>query len=157
MAAEAGQPVPDDTYTVATPSGGTRPGIHLYFQAPAVELRNTVGKLGWRIDTRGVGGYVVAAGSVRPEGVYRVVRDAPVQLLPQWLVTALTPPCPPAGDVPGRRHASPLPAGRPGRGGRQGRPRPGRRTALHGAACGQRAGLPGAGRGHDHGRPDRGG
>ncbi|MCI2417447.1 bifunctional DNA primase/polymerase [Saccharopolyspora sp. K220] len=92
LADAANQPYPGDTYTVATATGGR----HLYFRAPADPvLRSTVGKLGWRIDTRGVGGYVVAAGSVRPEGRYQVVQDLPVAPLPQWLVTALTPPPPP--------------------------------------------------------------
>ncbi|GGM73626.1 hypothetical protein GCM10012275_50440 [Longimycelium tulufanense] len=95
LAARAGQPVPTDTFTVRTTGG-----LHLYFEAPAtVELRNTVGTLGWRIDTRGIGGYVVAAGSVRPEGRYRVVHDAPVRPLPDWLTLALTPPPPPERDT----------------------------------------------------------
>ena len=55
LAAEAGVEPPSDTFTVATPGG-----CHLYFRAPAeLELRNTAGSLGWRIDTRGHG--VVAA------------------------------------------------------------------------------------------------
>lgn len=99
----AGQPWPE-TYAVATPSGGQ----HLYFQAPEEpKLRNTQGRLGWRIDTRGHGGYIVAAGSVRPHGSYRLLRRAPIMALPEWLVLALTPPPPseattlhlPAGKV----------------------------------------------------------
>jgi hypothetical protein len=89
LAAAAGQPFPDHTYTVATPSGGE----HLYFRAPqGVELRNTAGTLGWRIDTRAHGGFVVGAGSVRDDGRYRVTRDAPIAPLPEWLAEALTPP-----------------------------------------------------------------
>jgi hypothetical protein len=88
LAAGAGQPFPHDTYTVATPSGE-----HLYFRAPhGVELRNTAGTLGWRIDTRAHGGFVVGAGSVRDDGRYRVTRDAPIAPLPGWLAEALTPP-----------------------------------------------------------------
>ena len=71
LAERAGQPVPA-TYTVATPSAG---GRHLYFLAPtgpgAPLLRNTAGErgrgLGWKVDTRGHGGYVVggaAAGAL---------------------------------------------------------------------------------------------
>ena len=57
---EAGQPYPAATYTVSTPSGGT----HLYFTAPAgAGLRNTAGALGWLVDTRAGGGYVVGAAS----------------------------------------------------------------------------------------------
>ncbi|WP_234027741.1 bifunctional DNA primase/polymerase [Pseudonocardia dioxanivorans] len=93
VAAAAGQPVPTDTYTVATPTGGT----HLYFRAPqGLELRNSAARLGWRIDTRAAGGYIVAAPSVRAEGYYRVTHRGPVAELPEWLVEALTPPPPPA-------------------------------------------------------------
>jgi hypothetical protein len=56
--------------------------------------------VGWRIDTRARGGYVVGAGSTRPEGSYRVMHDAPVVELPGWLVRALTPPPPPAPGPP---------------------------------------------------------
>ncbi|WP_018683663.1 bifunctional DNA primase/polymerase [Actinokineospora enzanensis] len=88
---EAGQPWPE-TFTVATPSQGK----HLYFRAPAgIELRNTEGDtgngLGWKIDTRAHGGHVVAAGSVTAAGVYRVVCDAPIAPLPEWLRRKLTP------------------------------------------------------------------
>ncbi|WP_447002392.1 bifunctional DNA primase/polymerase [Saccharothrix isguenensis] len=90
LAAGVGEQVPVDTYTVATPRGR-----HLYFLAPqGVELRNTAARLGWRVDTRGHGGYVVGAGSSRAEGVYRVIRRAPVADLPAWLTEALTPPSP---------------------------------------------------------------
>jgi hypothetical protein len=60
LAAEVGAQVPTDTYEVATPSGGS----HLYFRSPpGLVLRNTVGSLGWKIDSRSVGGYCVAAGT----------------------------------------------------------------------------------------------
>ncbi|NUT49507.1 MAG: DNA primase, partial [Saccharothrix sp.] len=82
------------TFTVRTPSGG----LHLYFRAPTEpELRNTVGRLGWRVDTRGAGGYVVAAGSVSDRGIYRPMNRAPITALPQWLVPLLLPPQPPRG------------------------------------------------------------
>jgi len=94
LAAEAGAELPTHTYTVSTPGG-----CHLYFRAPAgVELRCTAGTVGWRIDTRAHGGYVVGAGSTRPEGSYRVMRDGPVAELPGWLVSALTPPRPESGQ-----------------------------------------------------------
>lgn len=101
LAARAGHPVPVDTLTVATPSGGA----HLYFQAPPGEpIRNSVGERGARglgplIDVRAAGGYIVAAGSVlhgrgmpyrRHPG--RPARPVP---LPGWLATALTRPAPP--------------------------------------------------------------
>ncbi|MHA6783174.1 bifunctional DNA primase/polymerase [Pseudonocardia saturnea] len=97
LAAEAGAPVPTDTYEVATPSGGS----HMYFRSPpGVVLRNTAGSLGWKVDSRSVGGYCVAAGSIRGDGVYRVVRRGEVAELPDWLARALTPPPPPAPGPP---------------------------------------------------------
>ena len=59
-----GQPFPCETFIVRTRRGG----LHLYFTAPpGVRLGNTAGDsergLGWLIDTRGHGGYVVAPGS----------------------------------------------------------------------------------------------
>ncbi|MDA3644378.1 bifunctional DNA primase/polymerase [Saccharopolyspora indica] len=89
LAAAAGQPFPD-TFTVDTPRGGS----HLYFAVPPEsELRCTVGRLGWRVDSRGHGGYVVAAGSVLAgEGLYVVRHAAPIAALPDWLVEGLTPP-----------------------------------------------------------------
>ena len=98
LAAEAGEPIPT-TYTVATPSGS---GLHLYFRQPAQGplLRNTQGKLGWCIDTRGEGGFVVAAGSRRSDGRrYRVVTEAPIAPLPRWIARLLTP-APPAPPPP---------------------------------------------------------
>jgi hypothetical protein len=53
------QPLPVETYTMRTASGGT----HLYFTTPAgVQLRNSAGRLGWLIDTRAHGGYGSAPG-----------------------------------------------------------------------------------------------
>ncbi len=84
-----GQPLPTDTFTVRTGRGGT----HLYFTAPTgTELRNTGGKLGWKVDTRAVGGYVVGPGSVVNGRTYNVVHDAPPAPLPVWLAALLTPP-----------------------------------------------------------------
>ncbi|MFF4623858.1 bifunctional DNA primase/polymerase [Nonomuraea jabiensis] len=108
-----GQPYPGATLTVRTRRGG----LHLYYTAPeSARLRNTAGHkggLGWLIDTRAHGGYVVAAGSyVRQRdgtGPYEIVRDAPPAPLPAWLTEALTPAPPPApsgdllGDLPAHR------------------------------------------------------
>ena len=90
-AAAEGEPYPGDTYTVSTPGRG----LHLYFQAPVEpELRSRTGRW-WRVDTRGAGGYIVAAGSITRHGRYRTVHQAKIAPLPEWLVTALTPPPPP--------------------------------------------------------------
>jgi len=92
------QPVPADTFTVATPTGG----LHLYYRAPdAVELRNTASTIGWKVDTRAHGGYVVAPGSVVDGCRYRVVVDAPAAPLPTWLAGLLRPtPLPAVPDRP---------------------------------------------------------
>lgn len=95
------QPFPADTHTVRTWSGGT----HLYFAAPEGEpLRNTAGDsargLGWKVDTRAVGGLVVGAGSIFAAEPYTVARDAPVAPLPGWLTELLRPaPLPPQRPV----------------------------------------------------------
>jgi Bifunctional DNA primase/polymerase, N-terminal len=108
----AGQPVPWDTFTVRTPSGGT----HLYFTAPpGVELRNTGGArgrgLGWKVDTRAWGGHVAAPGSVVDGRAYWVEDNTDPQPLPEWLCKRLLPPplpkvpTTPVARVHGRRRA----------------------------------------------------
>ncbi|GAB2959428.1 hypothetical protein GCM10027184_03080 [Saccharothrix stipae] len=81
----------------------TSGGEHRYFRAPDVPLGNSVGKIAPHVDTRGVGGYVVAAGSLLVHGRYRVVRDAPVAPAPEWLVAVLTPPPPEHLPIPTQR------------------------------------------------------
>lgn len=103
----AEQPFPAGTYTVKTGRGGT----HLYFASPAAgpPLRNTAGTLGWLIDTRAHGGYVVAAGSTAAGRRYVVERDVEPAPLPGWLAQLARPkPLPPQRPVvvdlvPGRR------------------------------------------------------
>jgi hypothetical protein len=88
LAEEHGERYPSDTYTVRSGSGG----LHLYFRAPAgAALRNTAGKLGWKIDTRANGGYVVGAGSTVEGRAYRVVHEASPAPLPNWLAKLLIP------------------------------------------------------------------
>jgi len=94
----AGAPLPLDTYTVATPSRG----MHLYYRHPdGPELRNTARKLGWLIDTRAHGGYVVAAGSVLDGRAYTAAYDTAPALLPPWLAPPSTTTAP-APDRPSR-------------------------------------------------------
>ena len=53
------------TYAVTTASGGW----HLYYTTPpGTQLRNTHDVIGWKIDTRAHGGYVVASGCPVPPG-----------------------------------------------------------------------------------------
>ncbi|MEC3974602.1 bifunctional DNA primase/polymerase [Amycolatopsis sp. H20-H5] len=100
LADEAGESLPGDTLTVRTPSGG----LHLYYAVPAgVVLRKTEGErgngLGWKIDTRAWGAYVVAPGSTTADGRYEYLHDGPIAVLPGWLTRRLTPAEPPAAPV----------------------------------------------------------
>jgi len=94
LAERAGQRPPFDTHTVRTHSGGR----HLYFTAPAwPPLRNTAGAhggLGWLVDTRAAGGYVLGAGSAINSRPYTVEHDIMPAPLPGWLASLLTPPEP---------------------------------------------------------------
>ena len=93
LAARRGERLPVDTFSVRTGRGG----LHLYFTAPAgVELGNSAGRLGWLVDTRGRGGYVVAAGSVVDGRSYTVMCDAPAAPLPAWIAGLLQRPVPAA-------------------------------------------------------------
>jgi hypothetical protein len=90
LAGRAGQPLPVDTYTVHTGRGGT----HLYFCRPAgVRLGNSAGErggLGWLVDTRGIGGYVVAAGSTVDGRPYTIGAEREPAPLPGWLAARLS-------------------------------------------------------------------
>ncbi|WP_279582626.1 bifunctional DNA primase/polymerase [Fodinicola feengrottensis] len=91
-----------DTFTVTT----GRNGLHLYFTAPSgVQLRNTESKIGWLIDTRAQGGYVVAAGSTVAGKPYLLTLDRDPAPLPPWSLQLLLP-----SPAPIRRPA-PMPAG----------------------------------------------
>lgn len=90
-----------ETYTVATPgviSGGRAPVLPPTGGTGVSQQRRPSGL----VDTRGVGGYVVAAGSVRRVAgevrKYQVVRDVPVAPLPEWLSEALAAPAATGGS-----------------------------------------------------------
>jgi len=76
-----------ETYVTRTGGGGWQ----YYFHYTGDDIGNSAGKLGPGIDTRGKGGYVVAPPSVSTKGPYKVVRDAPVADLPEWLAQLLRP------------------------------------------------------------------
>jgi len=68
------------TMTSHTPSGG----VHLVFTG---EIPSKAGNLGKGLDTRGVGGYIVAPGSVLPNGRYELATgDLAPQPVPEWVV-----------------------------------------------------------------------
>jgi hypothetical protein len=94
-----------DTYTVTTPTGGQ----HLYFHQTTSELGNSAGRIGWKIDTRGHGGYVVGAGSITANGRYLATSTAAPQPLPTWITDALAASRPypgPTGTVPELKNTS---------------------------------------------------
>jgi hypothetical protein len=97
LAAEHGY-APRSTWTVETPSGGR----HLYFRAPATggPWRNTAGRLGWHIDTRAAGGYVVAFGSVMGGRRYTLIHDRDPIELPSWIAQRLARVTPPTSASP---------------------------------------------------------
>jgi hypothetical protein len=79
------------THTVMTPSGG----LHLYFRNPenattSGQWRNTASRLGPMIDTRGAGGFVLAAGSVVDGKTYEILDDAEPACVPGWLAILLS-------------------------------------------------------------------
>ncbi|MEU8420417.1 bifunctional DNA primase/polymerase [Micromonospora sp. NPDC048835] len=82
----------DATYTVTTASGGS----HLYYRHPTTgpALRNTTGDrggLGWKVDTRAHGGYVVGAASTAAGHPYTVALDCDPAPLPPWVAGLLAP------------------------------------------------------------------
>ena len=92
LAARAGTADPVGTHTVSTPSGE-----HRYFTVdPARPGRSTIGALGWHVDTRAGGGFVVAAGSTRTVAgrrrYYRTTNPSPPSPAPSWILDALLPP-----------------------------------------------------------------
>jgi len=106
LAANHDQPLPWETLSTQTPSGGE----HLYFTAPAgYRIRNSAGRLGWLIDVRAAGGYVVAAGSVVRGRRYRSSEFDEVAALPAWIAELLHEPATrrpdlgPVLDIVGRR------------------------------------------------------
>jgi hypothetical protein len=84
----------------STPTGWRHPaaGNTATFRSPDPPLGNSTGRLGWGIDTRGAGGYVIGAGSLRRINgrptYYTLLQSGPPAALPDWLATRLIPPDP---------------------------------------------------------------
>lgn len=70
-----------ETLTVATPSGG----FHKYYVG---NIKSTVAALGPGIDTRSLGGYVVAPGSRIDDKTYELFPEK-IEPLPAWVATAI--------------------------------------------------------------------
>ena len=84
------------TVTVTTGSGGT----HYYFKYPGIDYRNTAGKFGRGLDTRGDGGYVVGPGSMHKSGQKYTWKNSPAKApladVPEWLLSLVEKHTPPA-------------------------------------------------------------
>lgn len=78
--------LPLDTLMVRTPTGG----LHAYLSGPSKSL--SVNKLGDGLDIRSFHGYVIAPGSVIPEGTYTLDNDAPIAAAPPHLIAKLDEP-----------------------------------------------------------------
>jgi len=89
LEARCGQRVPEQTFTVATPSGGQH--RYLRLRPDMADLATTTtGRLGVGLDTRGRGGYVVAPPTSLASGrSYRVVCSATPAPVPRWLLREL--------------------------------------------------------------------
>jgi hypothetical protein len=75
------------TLTQHTPSGG----LHFVFAYPA-EVGNSARTLGPNLDTRGDGGYIVAAPSIHPNGGrYRWAGKSRPATVPGWLIRLIRP------------------------------------------------------------------
>jgi hypothetical protein len=72
-----------DTYTQQTPTGG----LHLVYKAP-VAMKQGVNVLGYGLDIRSSGGYIVGSGSVLDDEPY-TDNELPVVDAPQWLLNSL--------------------------------------------------------------------
>lgn len=98
-----------ETWIVRTPSGGQ----HLYFRAPEPgprrpPLGNTSRALGPMLDTRGVGGQVLAPGSRLPNGAYELFDDTNPAELPGWITWRLATHQLTPRSAPPKRPATPV-------------------------------------------------
>lgn len=77
------------TITALTGSGGH----HYLFNMPALDIRNSAGKLGDGLDTRGNGGYIATAPTIHPNGKpYKWIEPPSKTILaeaPEWLLKML--------------------------------------------------------------------
>ncbi|WP_141658792.1 bifunctional DNA primase/polymerase [Carbonactinospora thermoautotrophica] len=73
---------------VATPSGGR----HLWYRAPAPNLRQALGELAWQVDIKAGWNYGIAPGAVTASGRYQVLSGnvAAPGHMPAWLAREVT-------------------------------------------------------------------
>jgi len=97
-----------DAPIVVTPRGG----LHIYYRQPdGVDVRNSASKLAAGVDIRANGGYVIAPGSVLPDGRCYELLDPPAEVpdAPAWLLELIvaasrpvTNPATPQASTPGQ-------------------------------------------------------
>ena len=77
-----------NTLTVKTKSGG----FHYYYDTLGMSFQNRVNGLGDGVDIRSYHGYVVGPGSTVDDGVYSIINDREIALIPQVLAETLSAP-----------------------------------------------------------------
>ncbi|WP_251060569.1 bifunctional DNA primase/polymerase [Streptomyces sp. ISL-100] len=86
-----GDRFPFGTTPIARTGSG---GLHIYHRAPEREVRNSASKVGWKVDVRAAGGYVVAPPSTAAGKPYTWLTspaDAEPVPLPRWLLDLAAP------------------------------------------------------------------
>jgi RecA-family ATPase len=71
--------------------------IHRLFKHPGVKVWSSASVLGPGLDVKGDGGMFVAPPSVRTDGTYQWLNEAPIAAAPQWLIDLVTVQPTPAG------------------------------------------------------------
>jgi len=87
-AEQVGESFPTNTLTVWTPSKG----VHLYFQDGGKPIPQRVQVNGlWLVDTRSIGGNIVAPTSVLSNGTYQMGDVREIAPLPNWIRNLISP------------------------------------------------------------------
>jgi len=87
-AEQVGESFPTNTLAVWTPSKG----LHLYFQDEGEPVKQGASVNGlWLVDTRSIGGYIVAPTSVLESGTYQMGDVREIAPLPKWIRNYITP------------------------------------------------------------------
>lgn len=84
--------------TAHTPSGG----VHLFFEAPSLEVKNSASKIGPHLDVRGDGGYIIVPpGPGRSWDPIKNLDTTPLPPMPEWMVVhRVSKPAPPISRPP---------------------------------------------------------
>jgi hypothetical protein len=81
--------------TLEAGTGRLEGGRHVYFRSTDARSKNSVGKVGSHIDTRGRGGFAIVPPSLHHTGNrYRWLNRRPIAPAPEWLLELIKPPAP---------------------------------------------------------------